>query len=75
MRSQIFSYTTFDSISDARFRDTSRKTVEFLLSIQRKEGYMVSPPYTSIEDQPMRTTVDNTAEFCSWLAEAAMELA
>jgi hypothetical protein len=49
--------------------------MDFILSCQQKDGWMLGPASTSFEDQPLRTTYDFTADFGSWLIGTSMELA
>ena len=59
---------------DKRYLTTARKVLEFILDIQQKEGWMLLQGYSSFNEQPIRTTYDNTAEFSCWLADSAIEL-
>ena len=59
---------------DKRYLSTAQSVLEFLLDIQQKEGWMLLPQYSSFEEQPIKVTYDNTAEFSCWLADSAIEL-
>ena len=60
---------------DTRFLKTCLSQMEFVLSSQHKDGYMMGPGVTDLSGQPIRTTYDYTADFACWLVDAASELA
>ena len=60
---------------DDRYLKTAMSQMEFILSRQHSDGYMLGPDANSFDDQPLRTTYDFTADFGSWLVGVAIELA
>lgn len=60
---------------DKRYLKTALSQMNFILSSQHKEGYMLGPGAKGLEDQPIRTTYDYTADFSTWLVDASVELA
>jgi len=61
--------------SDKRYLRTAMSQMEWILSAQHKDGYMLGPDAKSFDDQPLRTTYDFTADFCTWLVATSNELA
>ena len=59
---------------DERYLKTALSQMEFILSSQHEDGYMLGPGAKSLEDQPLRTTFDYTADFSTWLVDTALEL-
>ena len=60
---------------DKRYLKTAMSQMEWVLNAQHKDGYMLGPGAKNIDDQPLRTTYDYTADFSTWLVGAAIELA
>jgi len=60
---------------DPRFLKTCLSQMEFVLSSQHREGFMLGPGAKELIDQPIRTTYDYTADFTCWLVDSAAELA
>ena len=60
---------------DKRYLKTAMSQMEWILNAQHKDGYMLGPGAKNIDDQPLRTTYDYTADFSTWLVGAAIELA
>ena len=53
---------------------TALSQMEFILSRQHADGYMLSPGAECNEDQPARIGYDFTADFGTWLVDTAVEL-
>ncbi|MFH1615230.1 MAG: hypothetical protein ABIG61_09130 [Planctomycetota bacterium] len=61
--------------SDRRYLRTAMSQMEWILAAQHNDGYMLGPGAKNIDDQPLRTTYDYTADFSTWLVGTAIELA
>ncbi len=59
---------------EERCKKNTMKQMEFILSSQQPEGYMLRPDDKSFEEQPIRITYDFTPDYCTWLVECAQEL-
>jgi hypothetical protein len=60
---------------ERRYREKCLSQMDFILSRQQAEGWMLGPGTPDFDSQPLRTTYDFTADFTSWLIDSAMELA
>ena len=65
----------FRITGDERYLEKCLSQMDFILSRQQEEGWMLGPGTESFQDQPIRTTYDFTADFTSWLIDSSMELA
>ena len=61
--------------SDKRYFRTALSQMEFILSTQHKDGYILGPGVKNIEEQATRTTYDLTADFSTWLVDVCIEIA
>ncbi|MCU0483260.1 MAG: hypothetical protein MUC54_03160 [Chloroflexi bacterium] len=59
---------------DERYLRTNRQITDYYLQTQHADGYWLSPAHASIETQPLKLTIDLTAEFSSWLLDYLNEL-
>lgn len=60
---------------DPKFLKACLSQMEFIISSQHKDGYMLGPGVKDITGQHIRTTYDYTADFTCWLVDSAAELA
>ncbi len=60
---------------DRRYRDRAVSQMEFLLSVQHAEGYMMGLGTKDQSEQTARITYDYTGEWASWLIDTACEFA
>ena len=60
---------------DKKFLNACLSQMEFILSTQHQDGFMLDPGAKELADQPIRTTYDYTADFTCWLVDSAIELA
>ena len=60
---------------EERYLKTCLSQMEFILQSQHADGFMLGPGVEDLSGQPIRTTFDFTADFTSWLVDAAAELA
>ncbi len=58
---------------DSRYLKTAQAVMEFILSCQQKEGWILQPPNTCLEDS-IRNALDTTAEYITWMINVATEL-
>ncbi len=59
---------------DKRYLKTALSQMEWIIDHQHKDGYMMGENISSIEEQPLRTTYDFTADFSTWLVDASIEI-
>jgi hypothetical protein len=59
---------------DDKFYQACQSQMDFILGQQHPDGYMLDPGKKDLNDQPIRTTYDYTADFVSWLVDSAAEL-
>ncbi len=65
----------FRLTGDARYRDAAMRQMQYILDHQHADGYMLGEGVVDESGQPMRTTLDFTADFTSWLIDNAAEFA
>jgi len=59
---------------DKRYLKTALSQMEWIINHQHKDGYMMGENVHSIEEQPLRTTYDFTADFSTWLVDTPIEI-
>lgn len=60
---------------DKRYLKTALSQMNWIMNAQHKDGYMLGPGVKNFYEQPLRTTYDFTADFCTWLVGTSIELA
>jgi len=58
---------------DKKYLKTAQAVMEFILSTQQKEGWILQPPNTCLEDS-IRNALDTTGEYTTWMVNVGVEL-
>lgn len=61
--------------SDERYLEKAMSQMQYILDHQHQNGYMLGEGVSDESGQPRRTTLDFTADFCSWLIDNSAEFA
>ena len=65
----------FRLTGEQRFYEKAMSQMQYILDHQHADGFMLGDDAKELDDQPIRTTFDFTADFGSWLIDNAAEFA